>query len=290
MPKLRFEVTHSYRFPRSPARFTPPWSPTAMTVARVGSDPVLVFLVQTSYADEFVLLNLRFDAELGAFPTPPGRETTSGIAYDAGRQKIFCGSATNDREHVYVVDADTFAEVDDHDLSLDTVWPLGGMFEPQSLATDGKVYAQAGRSNIVGTGYGGTVNETTIQLRDLNGTLKAEKTFSDRWVRGMTRFGPGWALVDAARHEIVVIDEHAKMVATVPGFGPADGMHAIAADTVSDFATEPQLSVPPGALGAIGTLYHPDTPWSPKPWHGRHRLYVANAADQTITAGYLTEA
>ena len=51
----------------------------------------------------------------------------------------------------------------------------------------------------------------------------------------------------------------------------------------------PQVWGPNGTVGDPGTIYDPDTPWNPVPWGGRHRLYVANEADQMIYAGYLTQ-
>ncbi len=115
----------------------------------------------------------------------------------------------------------------------------------------------------------------------------AGTTTKAAYLTGGHTYGRGRAASGASEDpgEIIVADPFGNERQVCPAPGPAGGMEAIAFDYVVDHRQMPQV-IPPSDGSAPGDA---SIPWSPEPWLMRHRIYVANAADQTIYAGYLTE-
>lgn len=264
MPTLSFVETHRYAYPVTTAG-----SGTALTVCRKSGDPYLAFVTQTGQDDEVVYLSLGFDFEYSRHVTPPGREVITGMGFNPFTGMIWCGNTTSDRDEVFAFDPVTGLEVSMRDLSADTT--IGG---PHGFATNGLFFTRAGGQ--------------TMELRLMNGTKIGEKNFTGRTINGITASPLSWTFIDTAAHEVVVIGPFGNELATAPLPGAAGGLAAIAYDTISDLDSHPQVWLEPGVIGAPGTIHHPDTPWTPTPWMGRHRLYIANEDDQTIYAGFLT--
>ena len=195
---LRFHETHRYAFPvtsASPYAVNP--SPCAMTCVLHANDPYLAFLTQTTYDDEIVYLHLDFDQIMERVPTPPGRQTTSGMGFDLARRRLICCASTTDVHLAYVIDPETGAEIAARDLSADTVWSMPG-WPVQATATNGFLFAQAGQSSNV-AGPSGSEPQSTIQMRSYDGTLVGERVYDNREFTGMCKTGLGWTLTDTAR-------------------------------------------------------------------------------------------
>ncbi len=288
MINLSFVETFRYTYPVPSQNVYPPTlSPTGITVGAPLGDPVLIFLTQTTFADELVWLHLSSDIEMNRMPTPPGADTISGLGYNLVRNRLIAGLTTPDEGKVLIMDADTGAIVAERDLSASTVFSPST--PPQAMSSNGTVIVQAGHTtNILGSG-GASVGQSTIQMWAYDGTPVAQKTYDERKITGISHTRIGWVYTDVQRDEIVVLGPLGNEIAVAPGVGAATGMQAIAFDNIRDQSAIAQNPVPGGGIGAVGTPQHPDTPWDPQPWLGRHRLYIANTADQTIYAGYLTK-
>ena len=232
---------------------------------------MLAFVTQTGHDDEVVYLALGFDFEFHRHDTPVDREIITGMGYNPFTRKIWCGSGTNDRELVFAFDPDTGLQVSSRDLSADTTLPGS----PQGFATNGLFFLRASGQEM--------------ELRLMNGNKLAQNTLPGRSIKGITASPWSWTFCDAATDEIVVLGPLGQEIASSTGVGSAGGMDAIAFDTITDQDVQPQVWLEPGVIGDPGTIHHPDTPWDPVPWSGRHRLYVANHIDQIIYSGYLTE-
>lgn len=129
------------------------------------------------------------------------------------------------------------------------------------------------------------------ELWGTNGLLLGTREYPGRGITGVSASPWSHCFCDEYKDEIVVIGPLGNEIAVSSGIGAADGREALAFDYVDYIHMDdiPQVWGPNGTVGAVGTIQHPDTPWSPVPWGGRHRLYVANEIDQTIYAGYLTQ-
>jgi hypothetical protein len=262
---LRFQETHRYAYPVTTAG-----NGTALTVARVSGDPYLAFLTQTSFADEVVYLALGFDYEYFRYPSPVGRDVITGMAFDETSGKIICClGTTNANTQIFAFDPVTGAETSMQELAADTT-----LTSPHGIAVKENIYVRA--------------SEGTLETRSRNGTLLGSRYYAGRNIRGITASPWSWTFVDQFADEIVVIGPLGNVIATAPAPGAAGGVDDIAYDSLSQMDEEPQVWLEPGIIGDPGTIHHPDTPWSPTPWLGRHRLYVANVTDQIIYAGYLT--
>jgi len=130
----------------------------------------------------------------------------------------------------------------------------------------------------------------TLELWSTGGLLLGTRSYAGRGVSGLSASPWSYSFTDRFNDEIVVIGPLGNEIAVSSGVGAAGGMQALAFDYVSHWNMDaiPQVWGPNGTIGDPGTIYHPDTPWNPVPWGGRHRLYVANETDQMIYAGYLT--
>ncbi|MFN3280090.1 MAG: hypothetical protein ACK40I_00215 [Tabrizicola sp.] len=261
---LRFQETHRYAYPVATAG-----NGTALTVARVSGDPYLAFLTQTGFDDEIVYLALGFDYEYFRNPNPVGRDVITGMAFDETSGKIYCCNETVHATQVFAFDPVTNLETSMQDLVADTT-----LTSPHGIAIKPNLYLRS--------------SESRLEMRARDGTLLGTRDYPARDIRGITATPWSWTFVDRIANEIVVIGPFGNEIATAPAPGAAGGVDDIAHDMLSVMSEEPQVWLEPGVIGDPGTIHHPDTPWSPAPWLGRHRLYVANVADQTIYAGYLT--
>lgn len=265
MANLRFHETHRYAYPYQTTGVG-----TALTVCLRSGDPALAFVTQTGYADEVVYLALGFDFEYNRIPTPTGREVISGMGYNPITRKIWCGNTTNDSDEVFAFDPVTGAEVSSRNLS-----GVSNFNSPQGFATNGLLFMRS--------------RGAEVEMHTMSGALLGARSYPGRSITGASASPWSWTLADAAAHEIVVIGPFGNELECGEAPGTAGGMGAIAFDTVSELDSHPQVWLEPGIIGDPGTIHHPDTPWAPEPWTGRHRLYVANDTDQTIYAGFLTE-
>lgn len=274
---LSFVTTHTYNYP--PFGPQSPISQSSMTVCKVDGDPMLAFMTQTQFEDEVVYLQLGCDQELFRHDTPAGHNQISGMAYDPIREIIWCGQGYSNADEIIAFDPSTGQVVDTVDISgSNTIDPSAG----SGLGTNGMLMTRSGYNSI--------------ELRLMNGTLLGVKQFPTQMglsVTGMTASPFSWTCLHAADHKISVLNLFGEVIAecpgvgAIPGAGYANGMQAIAFDYVSDMNFHPQVFENCG-IGAVGTIHHPDTPWSPEPWLMRHRIYIANNSDQTIYAGYFT--
>jgi hypothetical protein len=261
---LRFQETHRYAYP-----YATTGNGTALTVARVSGDPYLAFITQTGYDDEVVYLSLGFDNEMFRYPTPPDREVITGMAFDATSGRIICCLGTTDSTQIFAFDPVTGLETTMQELAANDT-----LNSPQGIAVNGAVYVRSAGGRL--------------EMRSRNGTLIGTRDYPGRNIRGITASPWSWAMVDSVANEIVVVGPLGNELAVAPAPGAAGGVDDIAYDMLANMATEPQVWLEPGVVGDPGTIHHPDTPWSPEPWLGRHRLYIANTTDQIIYAGYLT--
>lgn len=264
---LRFEVTWSYPYPIATAG-----SGTGLTICLRQNDPYLAFLTQTTFADEVLYLHSFDGTEAYRHASPVGYDTITDLAYDPFRQVIWCCQATNQPEIILAFDPET-------GLLTDTrvATPSPTMSSPHGLACNGFFFVRGGGN--------------TAELWGTNGLLLGTREYPGRGITGLSAAPWSYCFCDKYRDEIVVIGPLGNEIAVSSGIGAADGMEALAFDYVNYIHMDdiPQVWGPNGTVGAVGTIHHPDTPWSPVPWGGRHRLYVANEIDQTIYAGYLTQ-
>ncbi|MCU0827964.1 MAG: hypothetical protein MUE52_11270 [Tabrizicola sp.] len=261
---LRFQETQRYAYPVTTAG-----NGTALTIARVSGDPYLAFLTQTGFDDEVVFLATGFDYEYFRFPNPTGRDVITGMAFDEQSGKIICCNETVHATEVFAFDPVTRLETSMQDLAADTA-----LTAPHGIAVKPNLYLRA--------------SDGTLEMRARNGTLLGTRSYPGREIRGIAASPWSWTFVDRIANEIVVIGPLGNEIATAPAPGGTSGVDDIAYDMLADMANEPQVWLEPGVVGNPGTIHHPDTPWSPEPWLGRHRLYIANTTDQIIYAGYLT--
>ncbi len=266
MTNLSFHETHRYDFP-----YTTTGAGTALTACHRLGDPAMAFLTQTGQEDEVVYLSMGYDNERFRHVTPVDRNTISGMGYNPFTRRILCASSTTDKYIVFAFDPDTGLEVNSRDLSADTTFP--GF--PQGFATNGLFFVRS--------------EGDEMELRLINGNKLGQISFPGRNIQGIAASPWSWTFCDSYNDEIVVIGPLGNEIATSTGVGTSGGMDAITLNTISDMDSQPQVWLESGILGDPGTIHHPDTPWDPEPWLGRHRLFVANYIDQIIYAGYLTE-
>lgn len=273
---LNFVTTHTYNYPQTQPQN--PISQTSMTMCRVNGDEMLAFMTQTQFSDEVVYLSLGCDNEIYRHDTPAGHNQISGIAYDPVRDVIWCGQGFSSADEIIAFDPTNGQVVATIDISgSNTIDPSVGT----GFATNGALIIRSGPNSI--------------ELRMMNGTLLGVKDFPLQFgfnISGLTASPFSWTCLQSLEHKISVLNPFGDIVAECPGVGAPSpgnnavgGMQAIAFDYVSDMDTMPQEFLN-CAIGAPGTIYHPDTPWSPAPWLLRHRIYIANNSDQTIYAGY----
>lgn len=265
---LTFHTTHSFGYPVA-AQAQAQISATGLTVCQLFSDPQLAFLTQSQFDDELVIVSLVDGSEQMRYVTPPGRATISGLAYNKFGYRIWCSFATVTPDEVIAIDPDTGAEV------AAQLWSANqNMVNPQGLGCNGLFFTRC---------YG-----EWIELRTIGGLFIADRQYPGRDIKGLTAAHVGWCHVDNLTNELVVLGPFGNEAAIAPAPGAAGGCHAIAFDDITDHQSAPQVWLEHGTIGAVGTINHPDTPWNPPPWLGRHRIYIANNVDGIIYAGYLT--
>jgi hypothetical protein len=290
MIALNFHETFRYAFPEPSESTIDPVSAVAMTVGRRDNEPVLWFVTQGDADDVLVELHLLYDFELGRMPTPYGRHTIGGLGYHRRLDLLLAAQRTTGWNETFLIDPVSGAEVGSLDLSADSAFDQFTGAELDATATDGLIFAQAGLTGFGFDADGTFVHPSVIQLRLVTGRLIGQLEFPDRQITGLTRAPLSWIFTDIRQNEIVVLGPLGDELAIAPGVGVAGGMQAIAFDRITNHDEVAQVPLEAGVPGDPGTIHHPDTEWDPAPWLGRHRLYIANVYDQTIYAGYLTEA
>ncbi len=262
MINLRFEVTNTGPFPYVGNNLT-----IGLTVCALDGDPALVYIGQTTFEDPIHYLTLAIDSEYKNHNSPPGWSVITGLAWNPLSQTIWCSNGTNTINQV--VAFDPLTELETNSLTLTPTAPI---WDSSGIGTNGFLFTRA-----VGA---------KLELRNMNGFLLGEKDYPGRYITGLSASPASWTFGDKNADEICIIGPFGNIFATAPAPGPANGMHAIAFDYVTNHAAMPKV-IPPSDGSAPGD---PTVPWTPEPWGGRHRLYVANVSDNTIYAGYLTEA
>ncbi|MEZ5668484.1 MAG: hypothetical protein R3F55_13795 [Alphaproteobacteria bacterium] len=266
VPSLRFETTWSFPFP-----VTTTGAATGLTICLRNGDPYLAFLTQTGFDDDVVYLHTFGGDEAFRHVSPVGYETISGMAYDPFRRVIWACQATNDVDTILAFDP-TDGLLTATRLALTTA----GLYRPEGLACNGFFFVRGGGA--------------TAELWATNGLLLGVRDYPGRSISGLSASPWSYCFVDRQNDEIVVIGPLGNEIAVSSGVGAKQGMESIAFDYLGfrDMEHIPQVWAENGTIGDPGTIYHPDTPWDPEPFGGRHRLYIANEVDQTIYAGYLT--
>lgn len=294
--QLEFVVTASAAFPNSTAG-----SGTAMAAVVRQRDPYIAFLTQVNNDDTLFFLNRTDLLANTSVITPAGRENCSGMGWDPlTRQMIMAFPTTTSAtdtspDEIVVVSTNTGTELTALDaprIDFEFLPGVSKKLAPSGLAMNAVVIARSGDLWL------GSGPESTVQFYSRQGTALGSVEFSGRRIRGITAAPWSWAMVDQHNHEIVVLGPLGTEIAVAPGIGPAGsntsgvpkGMAAIAFGLPwqSEMDDEPQEWLAGGLTGAPGTINHPDTEWTPEPWGGRHKLYIANESDQTIYCGYLT--
>ena len=263
---LRFETTWTIPYPVATTG-----SGTALTVCRRLNDPQLAFLTQTSFADEVLYLAF-MGQEVARHPTPPGHDVISGMAYDPFRRVIWCAQSTANQDSIIAFNPD------DGLLTQTLAAPRSpNLLSPTGLATNGFFFVRGGGP--------------TLELWTTAGLMLGTRDHPGRGVTGLSASPWSYCFVDRYSDEIVVIGPLGNELAVSSGVGAAGGAAALAFDYVThhQMDSHPQVWLPNGAVGDPGTIHHPDTPWNPAPWGGRHRLYIAHEPEQMIYAGYLTQ-
>jgi hypothetical protein len=290
MISLRFETCFQFDFPEPSEAVNPPLlSATALTIGRHESFDVLWFLTQSQFDDYLVAVDPLTGAERGRLITPPGRHVISGLGYDLRGDRLLACQKTTGWNETFLINPHTGQEMGALDLAADSLFDQFQGGELQATATNGLVFAQAGLSHFTSAPGGvGVTHPSRIQLRLATGDLIGTREYPGREITGLTKAPLSWVFTDATEDEIVVIGPFGNEIASAPGVGASGGMHAIAYDTLTDHDATAQVPVEDGASIVPGSVNDPDAPWSPAPWLGRHRIYIANVPDQVIYAGYLT--
>ncbi|MFO1058454.1 MAG: hypothetical protein U1E53_15985 [Dongiaceae bacterium] len=263
---LRFETTWSYPYPIATTG-----AGTALTVCIRRGDPYLAFLTQTTLADPVFYLQTFTGAVAHRHRSPVGYDTIDDMAWDPLRRVIWCCQGTQDVETILAFDPNNGQLTGTRVAALTASMPA-----PQGLACNGFFFVRGGGP--------------TAELWSTGGQLLGTHEYAGRGITGLSAAPWSWCFCDKYNDQIVVIGPLGNELAVGSGVGASGGMEAISFDLPGypDMAVTPQVWGPNGTVGAVGTINHPDTPWNPVPWGGRHRLYVANEIDQTIYAGYLT--
>lgn len=266
MQTLRFEVTNTAPYP-----VTTTGAGSSITVCKPFNDPMVAFCTQTGFDDEVVYLSLGLDIEFRRHITPVGRTVISGMGYNPITRMVWCASTTNQTTEVFAFDPDTGLEVSALNLAADS--PTANS---QGFGTNGLLFVRSAGS--------------VLELRTMAGVKVGERTYPGRSIMGASASPFSWTFGDANTDEIVVIGPFGNEIAIAPAPGSSGGLGAIAYDYVNDQQFLAQVIPENGIPGPVGSNTHPDTPWNPVPWLGRHRLYIANEIDQIIYGGYLTDA
>jgi hypothetical protein len=246
---------------------------TGMTVGMASGDPYLFFVTQTTLSDPVVVLHLDIAQEMFRYDTPPGRDTVGGLAYDWHEHTIWATQGTTGSTVMFEIDPTSGAE-----LSAVMVPSAAG----NGLAFNGNNLLRADADALLGP------SETELDLLSQAGVVINSTVRPGVRMEGLSIAPLSYMGSDTTNNTVWIatlwLDTYAAFVPP----GTPSATRAIAYDTVRDYDHIAQYPTENGSVGRVGTLYHPDTPWSPAPWGGRHRIYLANEADQTIHFGYLT--
>ena len=284
--EVSFEITHTCPFPE-----TTNGANTALTICTLDRDPALAFLTQTPGVDEFVMLRYNSCDEYFRYNTPPDRLNTGGMHSDETGKYIYCCQATtssptvDDRDIVYIVEAISGAERGALTIIRDNI-----LFHPSGLAIHDGMIVISSQPIPLPTG-GAPIGHSAIGFYSTGGQHRGTQLLEDQSLSGLSTTPWGLLVTDRANNLIKILDKRLGDVAVCPGVGADHGMQAIAFDHIQfdRMDDHPQRWLPNGVFGPPGSPEHPDTPWDPKPYkQSRHRIYVANDADQTIYIGYFT--
>lgn len=276
MQNLVFHETHSFPFAQ-----TPMGGNIGMSLVQIDGDIVLAVCAQTTLGDMISYMDLCYGNEYTAHPTPPGIHRISGLGFNKRNELLYVASGLNNEEDFFAMEPGT-----------------GTIVGPVQRLTPSINASGLGISDWFAARAGGD----TIEIRTLTGALVAQKQFPGRRITGITHSPWSWTFTDfnnlTGVHEIVVIDLFGNEVATCPAPGamgpnPIDASMAIAFDYVHDNMDQvPQLCPPengyPPGFNPIGTAYDGGVPWTPEPWHFKHKLYVGNNYTNRVHVGYMT--
>ena len=270
MPALRFEITNQTDYP---VTINPQTEGVGggLTVCTLSGDPAVAFLANGGYDDEVVYFSLALDQEIQRHVSPPDRMVITGMAFNPITRMIWCSNFVPQTPEVFAFDPMTGLEV-----SSQTLPPVPGEYNMGGMATNGLVYLRA---------FG-----PTLEMRTMGGALLGTREYAGRSIHGASASPYSWTFIDRASDEIVVIGPFGGVLATASAPGQPGSAAALAFDTITNHSAMPQILPEDGIPGPVGSPTHPDTPWDPEPWMGRHRLYMADGLDMKIYAGYLTEA
>lgn len=274
---LNFHVTFTRPFPVATTGVG-----TALTVARFGRHPCLIFLTQTSYADEIVYLKTCDGSELFRHNTPANRNTIVSMHYDPIGDEVWCASATNDFAEVFSFQIRSGLELRSFSVGGVSALSVGNSMGP-GIATDGVNLYRCGQ------GVGST---GLVEGFHKNGTLFTSFVQQGAAANDMCAAPQGWGYYFRESQQVRIWDKFGQELAfaELPGLPqtssgpPTNG--AIAFDLISPMRDEPQVWAG-CAPGPVGTANHPATRWNPPPFTRRHKLYFANEREQVIYGGYL---
>lgn len=265
---LQFEQVGSFPYPVGTTGVG-----TGMTVGRLGADPHLFIVTQTLFSDPIVALNLDTGDEQLRYDSPPGQDTIVGLAYDWNADTLWASQGLNQATTMVEIDPETGVQ-----LNAVTVPQPGG----NALAFNGASLLRGYSHPLLGP------RETQLDLLTQGGAVLNSAVIPDITLEGLSIAPLSYLASDTENDTVWLTTLWFRTYASFVPPGSPSATRAIAWDTERDYDYIAQLPSPNGTVGAVGTPYHPDTPWSPAPFGGRHRIYLANEADQTIDFGYLT--
>ncbi|NNE92399.1 MAG: hypothetical protein HKN23_12185 [Verrucomicrobiales bacterium] len=264
---LQFNAVGSYPFPT-----TTTGAGTAMTVCLYNNEPALGILTQTGYEDDIAYLAInRSDVlERGRVQVDDPNQRIMGMCYDRQTNRIWASQGNynpdNQGDRLVALDPDTGAEVAEIPVPLDSGF---------ALAWNGIHFVRSTGNELELIGVGGQVLST--RALDIGENC-----------RGISASPWSYVATYGINRPLVVIDLFGRPIAecmSVPG--TAGGIQAVAFDNLTSrdvLAQEPSAD---GSFAPEGSIHDPETEWDPEPWRFRHRIYLANEADQTIYFGYL---
>lgn len=245
---------------------------TGMTVGRASNDPHLFFVTQTSFSDPVVVMHLDTGTEILRYDTPPGRDTVGGLAYDWFSDSIWATQGTTHGSTMFEFDPATGVE-----LNAVAVPHAEG----NGLAFNGVNLLRADVSALLGA------PNTDLDMLSQAGAVVNSGTLTGSRMEGLSIAPLSYLGSDTNNNTVWITTLWFNTYASFTPPGTSSATRAVAYDNIRDYDYISQLPTENGAVGDPGTPYHPDTAWDPAPWGGRHRIYLANEAEQTIYFGYL---
>lgn len=273
---LNFHVTFTRPFPVATTGIG-----TALTVARFGRHPCLIFLTQTAHADEVVYLKTCDGSELFRHSSPVNRNTIVSMHSDPISDEVWCASATSNFYEVFAFQIRSGLETQAFRVQgVSAVTPA--VARGPGIAMDG--------INLYRCGQG--ASSGLVEGFHKNGNLFTSFDMAGFGANDMCAAPQGWAYYYSESQQVRIWDKFGQELAfaELPGLPqtssgqPTNG--AIAFDLISPMRDEPQVWAG-CAPGPVGTANHPATRWNPPPFTRRHKLYFANEREQVIYGGYL---